>query len=450
MKVNRATTALKSIWTQIRNRPLVWDTVTTTGWITAGRAAGFLIPFFIAAWFGVNAETDAFFFAYGIILFLSGLLTHVGESVIVPYIVGARTRNEDVGRFVGRVLGVIGVALLGLVAIFILVSKPALAVVTRFDEDALNLVYRLLIETAPLVILLVWSSVLAGALNAYKRFVIPAVSPAFRTGVTVLVILIFRNRFGVHAIVWGYIVGEIVRLVVLAAAIKRFNLFRLGVSLRPNPELWEFLKISSYQTGGMLALGLNPIIDKAMGSWLGEGSVSVLYYADRLYMVPVTLMTAGMTVTLLSHWSGRYYEYGYQRLRQDVRKAVTAVGLVALAVMLVLIFLKQPIVALALKRGTFPLQRLPEVGRVWLCYLVGLVPYTLAQVFVRGHLTLRNTRPLLKCAVFMVALKVPLNYILMKPFKVAGIALAGAFVFVFALLYLGTVFFKEVEEEPKP
>ncbi|HIJ53334.1 MAG TPA: hypothetical protein HPP66_09295 [Planctomycetes bacterium] len=95
---------MNKIISEFYKRPLVRDTIKTTIWSTVGKAAGFLIPFFIAAWFGISSETDAFFFAYGLILFLSGIFAPVVESVIVPYIAEARTNNEDVGRFVGNIL----------------------------------------------------------------------------------------------------------------------------------------------------------------------------------------------------------------------------------------------------------------------------------------------------------------------------------------------------------
>jgi len=402
----------------------VWDTVTTTGWSTLGKAVGFLIPIFIAAWFGITSETDAFFFAYGLILFLSGIFAPVVESIIVPYIAEARTKAEDVGRFVGRVLGISGVGLLVLTGIALLVIKPILSIVTRFDLKNLNLVYHLLIEAAPLIILLVWTSILAGTLNAYKRFAIPAISPAIRAVVNLSIIFIFKDTFGVHAIVLGYVVGEIVRLAILAGIIKRLNIFKICLSLQFDPKIQEFLKTASYQTIGMVAVGLNPIVDKTMASWLGKGDVSVLYYADRLYMIPITFMTTGLMVVLLSHWSNSYYESGRQKLKKDVRKAVKLVGLITLPIMLLLILFHQPIVKVAFGRGAFAQERLSEVGLVWVCYLLGFMPKIMGLIFVRAYLVLKNTKTLLYLAITSCIFNILLNYVLMQRYEVRGIALS--------------------------
>lgn len=427
-------------------RPLVRDTINTTIWSTLGKAAGFLIPFFIAAWFGVSSETDAFFFAYGLILFLSGIFAPVVESVIVPYIAEARTNNEDVGKFVGNILCVSGVGLLVLAVFFILVIKPVLSVITRFDGQTLGLVHRLLIEAAPLIIFLTWTSVLAGTLNTYKRFAFPAISPAFRAAFNLTIIFAFKDAYGVHSIALGYVVGELARLIILFIVIKKLNLFKLCLSFQLGAKLGRFFKTASYQIIGMAAIGLNPLVDKTMASWLGAGSVSVLHYADRLYMIPVTFLATGLMVVLLSHWSQRYQQSGKQRLKQDVYKAIKVIGLITIPITLLLIIFHQPIVKLAFGRGQFAQQRLSDVGWVWVYYLVGFVPYMLGRILVRGHLVLKNTIVLMRCAFCLVLLKILLNFILMRHLNVAGIALATSFTNLFSVLYLGGLFYKKMNK----
>lgn len=429
-------------------RPLVRDTINTTIWSTLGKAAGFLIPFFIAAWFGVSSETDAFFFAYGLILFLSGIFAPVVESVIVPYIAEARTNNEDVGKFVGNILCVSGVGLLVLAVFFILVIKPVLSVITRFDGQTLELVHRLLIETAPLIIFLTWTSVLAGTLNTYKRFAFPAISPAFRAAFNLTIIFAFKDAYGVHSIALGYVVGELARLIILFIVIKKLNLFKLCLSFRVGAKLGRFFKTASYQIIGMAAVGLNPIIDRTMASWLGEGSISVLHYADRLYMIPVTFLATGLMVVLLSHWSERYQQSGKQRLKQDVYKAIKVIGLITIPITLLLIIFHQPIVKVAFGRGQFAQEKLSDVGLVWVCYLVGLVPYIMGKVFVRAHLTLKNTIVIMRYGFYAVCLKVVFNFILMRLFGLPGIALSSTLIYFFLAFYLNMYFSKMVKTTP--
>lgn len=378
------------------------------------------------------------------------------ESIIVPYIAEIRVKKEpacpesirdadrDVGDFVGRVLGTSGIGLLILAGIFLLIIKPILGVITRFDTEAINLIYRLLIETTPLVILLVWTSVLTGTLNAYKKFAWPALSPAFRAIINLSIIFAFKDIWGVHAIAWGYVIGELVRLCILAGIIYRSRLFPLRLSFRLNPKLREFLKTSSYQVLGMVAVGLNPIVDKAMTSWLGKGEVSILQYADRLYMIPVTFISTGLMITLLSYWSERFYQSGPGRLKGDIKKALKVIIPLTLAITAGLILISQPIVKLAFGRGEFPQEKIPEVCYVWIYYLIGLVPHFIGIIFVRAHLVLKNTRILLYLAITNCLLNFSLNYILMQRYAVQGIALATSITSSIIMIGLILTFIRKI------
>ena len=433
-----------NIWEQIRSRPLAYDTITTTFFAMIGKGVSFLVPLFIAAWFGITSETDAFFFSYGLILFLAGIFAPVIESVIVPYIAEARGNNEDVGRFVGNVLGMSGVALVIVVVIFLFIIQPVLSIVTHFNTKSLQLISLLFIETAPLIILLSCSSVLTGTLNAYKKFAIPAISPVLRATITIIIIVALKGILGIHAIVWGYLIGESFRLIMIFGAIYRFNLYSITFSLKLDEKLKEFLKTISFQIAGMTIIGLNPIVDKAMASWLGHGSVSVIYYADRLYMIPVVFVSTGLMVTILSHWSDRYYAQGSQHLNNDITRIAKPTMIVTLTLMFVLILLHQPIVNFAFGRGAFDDTKLAEVGWVWFCYLLGFAPYVMSQILNRRLLVLKRTKLLFMLSCLWVSMNIILNIVLMHVLNVAGIALATTVVYTLASIILLGLFKKDM------
>lgn len=409
---------------KLYGRPLVRDTVKTTIWSTIGKAVGFLIPFFIAAWFGASAETDAFFFAYGLILFLSGIFAPVVESVIVPYIAEARANNEDIGNFVGNILGISGVGFFVLTVLLILVIKPILSIITHFDEQTLRLIYQLLIETAPLIILLVWTSVLAGALNTYKRFAVPAISPAFRAVVNLIIIFTFKDLYGVQSIAFGYVTGELVRLVILLTVIKRLNLFKLRLSFQLDRKLVEFFKTASYQIIAVAVVGLNPFVDKTMASWLGKTSVSVLYYGERLYMIPLSFTIAGLFPVVLSHWSADYSKTGLLKLCRNVSDSSRKVLFISSGVFLIFILFGKPLVNLVFAYGESPPKDIPALYWTYICYLVGFVAYVTGSMYTRAFLVLKKTAFLMVLCLVNCFLNVLLNLILMNLFGVCGLALS--------------------------
>ena len=135
------------------------------------------------------------------------------------------------------------------------------------------------------------------------------------------------------------------------------------------------------------------------------------------------------------------------RLKEDVKKAVKTIGIITLPIVIILILIHQPIVNLAFGRGAFTLEKLPEVGWVWVCYLLGFLPYMIKQIYVRAHLALKNTKALMQISFCSFVLQIVFNYILMRPLKVAGIALSTSFVSLFTAVILGVLFYKEVGKE---
>ncbi len=438
------------IFSVFRGRPLIRDTITTTGWSLLGRSAGFLIPFFVAAWFGVSEDTDAFFFSYGVILFLANIFAPVVEQVVVPYIAESRRAGRDVGRMVGTILTVSGLGLLILTGALLWVMEPVLGLVTKFDPATRRLASQLLLETAPLVILLVWTGVLSGTLNAYRKFAYPAVSPAFRAAINLGIIFTLCDTLGVHAIALGYVAGEAGRMIILLGIIRKLRLLKIRFSCCPGPRLRNFFRQASFQAGAMVAIWLKPIIDRAMASWLGEGNVSRLYYADRLYIIPITFICSGLMATTLSHWSFRYYESPGMTLKEDVNRGIRLVGVLTAVIAVLLIFFHRPLVRLAFGRGAFPAGDIAEVQRIWLFYLWGLIPYVIARIYFQAHLVMVNTRLLMVYAFCLNGVGVALNWLLMKKFGVAGIALATTISNLLAAGGLGYYFYRKLSGSQPP
>ena len=261
-------------------------------------------------------------------------------------------------------------------------------------------------------------------------------APALRALVNIGVIFTLKDSLGVRAIAFGYVAGEAVRLLVLLVVIIRLRFFRIRFSPVLTPFLRDFLKKASYQSVGMVAIWLKPLIDKVMASWLGEGSVSVLYYADRLYIIPIAFLGTGLLATTLSHWSSRYYESGTKTFLQDVSRAARMVGAATAVVTVFLLIFYRPIVRIAFERGAFAAGNALEVQQVWFYYLLGLVPYIIARIYYQAHLVLKNTRFLMVYSFYLNGLAVGLNYLLMRKFGVSGIAISTTLSSVFAFFWL--------------
>ncbi len=433
---------LRDFISQIKNRPLVKDTITTSVLSIIGKGVGFLIPFFIARWFGISNYTDAFFFAYGVILFLSITVAPAIENTVVPLISQLINKKEDVGSFVSRVIIFLIPILLLFTCVFIILARPILSMITKFDTESLNLIIRLMIELSPLAVLLVISSILAGSMNTYKKFATPALSPAFRAIINLLIIFLFKDSWGVYSIARGYVIGEIFRICILLWSIRKHHLFSWRFSFKFSDDLKELFIITLYPVLGMVAVGLNPIIDQTMATWLGPTKVSVLSYADRLYTIPVTFLSSGVIVTLLSHWSERYQKHGAVRLSIDVNKAIKFILLASSILTAGLLLFSKIIVYLVYGRGALTPHVLNQINLTFVCYLFGLVPYILARVVIRALVVLKKLHFLMIVGVLRNVCNIVFNYMFMKRLGVAGIALSTSFVTLIEYVLLKQYFNK--------
>lgn len=429
---------------------LVRQSFTTTIWNFLGKAVGFLIPLAIAAWYGVTAGTDAFFFSYGVVTSLCAIFGPLGRATIVPFVAELRTgESENVERFLAQVFVSVTLAVAGVLALVLLALVPLLPVITDFTGPTRSLAYQLLLETSPLVVLLTWTAVITGVMNAYKQFALPAVSPAFRAVVALALIFALRPSLGLHAVPLGYVAGEAVRTAVLAASMHRLTplRFRPGhFTASFSKRVRSFLGVAFYQNIALLAAALNPVVDRTMASWLPPGHVSVLYYADRLYMIPTTLVLTGVMTVVRSHWSEDHYSGRRGALADNMALGFRAGGPAAMAVALGLMLISGPATALVFGHGEFPQEQLPRVASAWRLYLAGLAPHVLKLLYFQALITLKDTRSTMLNALGVNALNVGCNYALMWRWGAAGIALSTSITQVFALLFLRWRFARRTRE----
>jgi len=432
---------ITNVFTSLRDNPIISDTLWVTTLSTIAKGVGFLIPFFIAAWFGICPETDAFFFAYGLVLYLAGVLAPVVESVIVPFIAEIKAKGDvEVKTFLGTTLVLLTVATVLLAGFFLIISKPLLTFVTCFSKESLNLIFWLLVEIMPLLVLLIATSLLAGTLNSLKLFSLPAISPALRAVPTLFFAFHLKDKIGIHSIAIGYVIGELFRLSFLTVQAIRKDVFSLNNTffIYSSPIFLKFIKTSSYLVIGMIIIAFNPIVDKTMASWLGPGSVSLLEYAERLYQIPLTLVGSGFLVVILSHWSDSFFQDNDKVFRQKVITATKIAGIIAFLITFLLLFLNYPLVNFVYGYGKLSVHHLNLVSGIWMCYLIGFVPTILGFLFSRAHLAKKNTKLLMAIGISNFILNISFNFIFIGPFGISGLALSTTithFILAFVLYY---------------
>lgn len=404
-------------------RGLLRDIFSTSVLNTVGKAAGLLIPFFIAAWFGAGRETDTFFLAYGILLFVNGAFSLAVENVMVPFVGRLLVGGLSLEPFVAGVIRRGGTGL-GLFLLLLLgLAWPLLPLIHPRGVDARFLVV-LLLEIAPMAVLTFIASVVSGVMYVRRQFALPALSPLLRAVVTLAVAAGLRRSLGIHAVIVGYLAGETARLAGLLAASPMRAIRVRKPAGKISAEVNRFFRVAGFQAGAMTALNFNSLVDRFMAAPLGAGQISLLHYADRIFTIPATFIIGGILLPILSHWSERFHQGGRSILRADLRRGVFWLGGFTVAVTAIGLLASDLLVNISLGSGRFSASDLSETASILRFYLLGLPPFALAGLYIRAHMVLQRTRMVLLATLGSILLNIVLNRLLLVDLGAGGIALA--------------------------
>jgi peptidoglycan biosynthesis protein MviN/MurJ (putative lipid II flippase) len=142
-----------------------------------------------------------------------------------------------------------------------------------------------------------------------------------------------------------------------------------------------------------------------VASWTGPGSVSVLFYADRLFYAPITLGTFGVSVVLLSGWSRMYYQTkDIKKMFSTFRKTTVFLGIISLALTVVLCGFSDQITRVIYGSGMMEKSRLDNISSCFFYYTLGLLPSILAVIIVQIYQVIKKTKVLMYWAMLSVFL----------------------------------------------
>jgi putative peptidoglycan lipid II flippase len=418
---------------------LVVDSTRATAAAVLGYVPGFFVPLAIAAFLGANARTDAFFLALSVASLVANSLGVTTQQAAIPFLVDARRAGHDVGRFVGE----ISTALLLLAVLPILVLNGSVVLYVQnssgWSGADRQLLHQLLWVFVPYIFSSVLAGVYSGALNSQHRYVTAAVSPAIRS-VTVLLAVLATPLIGIYALVYGYIIGEGLRLVYLFRTLVRQ--FSIRVLAWPHASsLPDFSRTAVAQMLGSGVLAFLPLLDRMMASPLGAGSVSLLDYADRLWQVPIGFAMSGFMVTSLSHWSERLHRAGtVQGLVRDTLHAAVFLFLVFLIPTMMFLEWRAPLMNALFRSSKFTGRDLELITKTLAGLIIGTPIYVAGLIYTRAFLVLKRSDWLFGVSLVQLIVKVALNLLLIPLLGLAGIAIATSVTYLISTVCLMAIF----------
>ena len=408
------------------------------------RITGFLRDMVVAYFFGAGMATDSFFVAFLIPnlwrrLVGEGSMTVSFIPVYTEYLT-QRTEEEwqEVTHIAFTIAGILLFVLTALGIVFSPILIKIFALTWSPTSEKFQLAVTLNRIMFPYLFFIGLFALSMGILNSLRHFFAPAFATVFLNLSIIVSVFIFYYHFQkpVMSLAIGVLAGGIFQfLFQIPFLIKKRINFRFNFNFQhPAIKRIGFLMIPGLI--GTAVYQLNVLVDRMFATALPAGSVSYLYYADRLLEFPLGIFVIAIGTAALPSFSSLISQGKVEEFKETVSFAFRLGSFICIPAMVGLIALKTPILNLLLQRGEFDYHATEMTAKALLCYSIGLWAIGGVRVIAPAFYSLQDTRTPLKIGLICLGANVILNYILMHPLKHAGLALATSLSAMLNLLLL--------------
>ena len=393
------------------------------------RIVGYVRESLVAKMLGAGALSDAFFVAFRLPnLFRSLFAEGAFNSAFIPMF--SRLKEPDKAKeFADDVYSVLTLSLLGL-TIVAQIFMPGfvwlLASGFKSNPEKFDLTVYLTRITFPYLIFISLVSLQGGVLNSLHRFSAAAFAPVLMnlTMIGFMLGLAKYTQTPAHALSWGVLASGVVQFVWLYIACKRakFNLkFKLP---HITPEIKILLKRMLPVAIGAGVLQINVFINTQMASYIENGAVSYLYFADRLSQLPLAIIGTAIGTALLPMLSQLLRENKTAEANDMQNKGFEFAWFFAVPSAFALSSIAAPIVELLFQRGQFTAHDTAQVTGALIAYSAGIPAFVLIKIFTPGFYSHEDTRTPVIIAVSCIFINLVVSIILVYGFHFNHVGLA--------------------------
>ncbi|OHC68782.1 MAG: murein biosynthesis integral membrane protein MurJ [Rhodocyclales bacterium GWA2_65_20] len=396
------------------------------------RILGFVRDFVIARAFGAGLATDAFFVAFRLPNLLRRLFAEGAFSqAFVPLLAEYRNRRgeTETKRLVDRVatalfLAVLLVTALGVAAapLLIYVTAPGFAA----DAGKFALTVELTRITFPYILFMALVALAAGVLNTWSRFALPAFTPVLLNLSFIGMALLAAPYFDppVMALAWAVFLGGVLQLALQLPALKKIGMLP-RFDFAPNDTgVRRVLLLMGPAVLGVSVAQISLLLNTIFASFLPSGSVSWLYYADRLMEFPAGLLGAALGTILLPSLSKAHAAARGEEFSALLDWGLRLTLLLTLPAALALAILAVPLLATLFQYGAFSADDVMQSRTALVAYSVGLSGLILVKVLAPGFYARQDIRTPVRIALLTLAATQLMNLAFIGWIQHAGLALS--------------------------
>lgn len=412
------------------------------------RILGFVRDTLIARVFGAGMFSDAFIVAFKIPNLLRRISAEGAFSqAFVPILAEYKSQRsfEETQGLVNRVATWLGIILVVVTLIGMLAAPWLVSLIApgfRTDATKMQLTVELLRITFPYIFFISLVSMAGGVLNTYNRFGIPAFTPVWLNVSMIAAVLFFADYFDepIKVLAWAVFIGGFLQLVFQVPFLKQIGLLPRLDFKRNDEGVWRILKLMGPAVLGVSVAQISLILNTIFASFLITGSVSWLYYADRLMEFPTGVLGVALGTILLPSLSKAYAGKDDAEYSQLLDWGLRLTCILAAPAAVALAVLSAPLVTALFHYGKFTPVDVVMTQQALIAYSIGLLGLILVKILAPGFYARQNIKTPVKIGVFTLVMTQLMNvlFVFVLHLQHAGLALAiglGACVNAFLLYF---------------
>jgi putative peptidoglycan lipid II flippase len=414
------------------SKSLVKSTSAVAGMTMISRVFGFLRDMITAQLFGASLFSDAFFVAFRIPNFMRRLFAEGAFSQAFVPILSEYQKQESpdaIKKFINSMAGTLS-AVVFIVTCFGILGAPL--IVRLFaagyvpGSERYDLAVMMLRITFPYLMLISLTAFAGAILNTYSRFWVAAFTPVFLnlSMIATAIFLAPHLHVPIVALAWGVFIAGIVQLLLQSPFLK-------SMGLLPRPKIdfkdkgvTKVLKLMVPALFGVSVSQINLLLDTMFATFLAVGSVSWLYFSDRLMEFPLGVFGVAISTVILPHLSRHHASKSPEDFSMTLDWALRCVLLVGLPAAVVLAVISGPLLSTLLQYGHFDGHAVLMARQSLSAFAIGIAPFMLIKILAAGFYAQQDMRTPVRIGVLAMVSNMIFNVILIWPLAHAGIALA--------------------------
>ncbi len=414
------------------SKALLKSTTVVVAMTFISRIFGFLRDMITAQVFGAGAAFDAFSVAFKIPnfmrrLFAEGSFSQAFVPVLSEY--QQQKSQNEIKAFINSMAGSLGLVLL-LVSLLGILLAPW--IVRLFapgfvaDGERFALAVTLLRITFPYLLFISLTAFCGAILNTYSRYWVAAFTPVFLNLCMIMAAwwLVPHLHIPIQALAWGVFVAGLIQLAFQAPFLWRLRLLpRPRINFK-NSGVNRVLKLMVPALFGVSVSQINLLLDTLFASFLIVGSVSWLYYSDRLMEFPLGVFGVAISTVILPHLSRHHATTSAQQFSLTLDWALRMVLLIGIPAGVVLSLLAVPLLSTLFHYGRFDDYAVLMARKSVMMFALGIAPCMLIKVLAAGFYAKQNLSTPVRVGIIAMVANMILNLLFIFPLKHAGIALA--------------------------